>query len=153
MRPCRSTWVASTITSPAPQLDSMPRCAMCQSVMLPSSALYWHIGETTMRLGSSIGPSFSGANRDDMEDPSINNYFKPPAPQPEAATAANAELVQVMREQQALLSEYLKKSAEAHQRADQAVALETDKLKAAERDAIQALREAKAAELRALAAA
>jgi hypothetical protein len=79
----------------------------------------------------------------------INSYFKPPAPQPQS----NAELVQVMREQQALLSDYLKKSTEAHQRADQAVAQETDKLKTAERDAIQALREAKAAELRALAAA
>ncbi|WP_068019601.1 hypothetical protein [Rhodoplanes sp. Z2-YC6860] len=79
----------------------------------------------------------------------INNYFKPPAPQPQS----NAELVQIMREQQALLADYLKKSTEAHQRADQAVAQETDKLKTAERDAIQALREAKAAELRALAAA
>jgi hypothetical protein len=83
----------------------------------------------------------------------INSYFKPPAPQPQAATAASAELVQIMREQQALLSDYLKKSTEAHQHADQAVAQETDKLKSAERDAIQALREAKAAELRALAAA
>ena len=80
----------------------------------------------------------------------INSYFKP-APPPQAS--ANAELVQIMRDQQALLSEYLKKSTEAHQRADQAVAQETDKLKTAERDAMQALREAKAAELRALAAA
>lgn len=79
----------------------------------------------------------------------INSYFKPPAPQPQG----NTELVQIMREQQSLLAEYLKKSTEAHQRADQAVAQETDKLKTAERDAIQALREAKAAELRALAAA
>jgi len=79
----------------------------------------------------------------------INSYFRPPAPQPQS----NTELVQIMREQQALLADYLKKSTEAHQRADQAVAQETDKLKTAERDAIQALREAKAAELRALAAA
>jgi hypothetical protein len=79
----------------------------------------------------------------------INSYFKPPAPQPQS----NAELVQIMREQQALLADYLKKSTEAHQRADQAVAQQSDKLKAAERDAIQALRDAKAAELRALAAA
>ncbi len=80
----------------------------------------------------------------------INSYFKP-APPPQSA--ANSELVQIMRDQQALLSEYLKKSTEAHQRADQAVALETGKMKAAERDALQALREAKAAELRALATA
>src|ERR1043166_4954324 len=68
MRPWRSTWVASTITRPAPQFDSMPRCAMCQSVALPSSALYWHIGDTTMRLASSSGPSLIGENRADMED-------------------------------------------------------------------------------------
>jgi hypothetical protein len=80
----------------------------------------------------------------------INSYFRPAPLQPQAASA---ELVQIMREQQALLSDYLKKSTEAHQRADQAVAQETGKLKAAERDAIQALRDAKAAELRALAAA
>src|SRR5262249_20459419 len=79
----------------------------------------------------------------------INSYFKPPAPQPQS----NNELVQIMREQQSLLAEYLKKPTEAHQRADQAVAQETDKLKAAEQNAIQALREAKTAELRALAAA
>jgi hypothetical protein len=75
----------------------------------------------------------------------INSYFRP---QP-----ANTEMVQILREQQTLLADYLKKSTEAHQRADQAVAQETDKLKAAERDALMALREAKAAELRALAAA
>jgi hypothetical protein len=78
----------------------------------------------------------------------INSYFKPQPP-----AAANTEMVQILREQQALLSDYLKKSTEAHQRADQVVAEETGKLKAAERDALMALREAKAAELRALAAA
>lgn len=85
----------------------------------------------------------------------INSYFKPqvPPPQTEAATTANAELMQLMRDQQALLADYLKKSSEAHQRADQAMAQETDRIKASERDAIAALREAKAAELRALAAA
>jgi len=85
----------------------------------------------------------------------INSYFKPPAApaQTEAATAANAQLMQLLRDQQALLTDYLKKSTEAHQRADQVVAQETDRIKAAERDAIAALREAKAAELRALVAA
>src|SRR5712692_9296543 len=52
MRPARSTAVASIITSPAPDTASEPRCCMCQSVALPSSALYWHIGDTTMRLAS-----------------------------------------------------------------------------------------------------
>src|SRR3954451_190788 len=32
----------------------------CQSVMEPSSATYWHIGETTMRLGSVTPPSWIG---------------------------------------------------------------------------------------------
>src|SRR5437588_10062802 len=32
----------------------------CQSFMQPSSAWYWHMGETTMRLGSVMPPSWSG---------------------------------------------------------------------------------------------
>src|SRR5262245_2306880 len=62
MRPWRSTWVASTTTRPAPELDSMPRWVMCQSLPTPSSALYWHIGETTTRLGSSRPGSLMGEN-------------------------------------------------------------------------------------------
>jgi len=31
--------------------------------MLPSSAEYWHIGETTMRFGSVTPPSWSGLKR------------------------------------------------------------------------------------------
>ena len=33
---------------------------------VPSSALYWHIGETTMRLVNSALPSLMGVNREDM---------------------------------------------------------------------------------------
>jgi hypothetical protein len=85
----------------------------------------------------------------------INKYARPtdPPPQPVAAAAANAELVLLLREQQALLAEYLKKSAEARQRAGVAAVPEAETFKAAERTAVQALREAKAAEVRALAAA
>jgi hypothetical protein len=85
----------------------------------------------------------------------INSYIKTPdvPPQPAASTAASSELVQLMRDQQALLADYLQKSAEARQRADLAMEQEADRLKAAEREAVQALREAKAAEMRALAAA
>src|SRR5438270_14099417 len=32
----------------------------CQSFMQPSSAEYWHIGETTMRFGSVTPPSWMG---------------------------------------------------------------------------------------------
>src|SRR5271155_3374511 len=63
MRPRRSTWVASTTSSPAPEFDSMPRCVMCQSVPTPSSALYWHIGATTIRFGRVNPASFMGENR------------------------------------------------------------------------------------------
>ena len=35
----------------------------CQSFMQPSSATYWHIGETTMRLGSVTPPSCRGVKR------------------------------------------------------------------------------------------
>ena len=69
MRPRRSTCVASTITRPAPEFASMPRWPRCQSVAVPSSALYWHIGETTMRLENSTLPSLMGANRADMRFP------------------------------------------------------------------------------------
>src|ERR1700753_1942722 len=58
----RSTWVASTTTRPAPELASMPRWVMCQSLAQPSLALYWHIGETTMRLSSSTPASLMGEN-------------------------------------------------------------------------------------------
>ena len=86
----------------------------------------------------------------------INKYARPtdPPPQPVAAAAANAELVQLLREQQALLADYLKKTAErARSAPDVAAVPEAETLKAAERTAAQALREAKAAEARALAAA
>src|SRR5947207_15368784 len=53
MRPRRSTSVISTNTSPAPEFASMPRWVMCQSPITPSTALYWHIGATVMRLTSS----------------------------------------------------------------------------------------------------
>src|SRR3954463_14851051 len=63
MRPSRVTCVASTMTSPAPEYARWPRWTKCQSLMLPSSAEYWHIGETTMRLGSVTPPSVMGVKR------------------------------------------------------------------------------------------
>src|SRR4029079_12063000 len=57
------------MTRPAPEFASMPRWPRCQSLALPSSALYWHIGETTMRLENSTLPSLMGANRLDMKIP------------------------------------------------------------------------------------
>src|ERR1700681_2341364 len=63
MRPSRSTCVASRTSKPAPELASMPRCVMCQSLPTPSLALYWHIGETTMRFGTVRPASFIGENK------------------------------------------------------------------------------------------
>src|ERR1043165_9511376 len=62
MRPMRSTPVASTTTSEAPEFASMPRCVVCHGLGTPSSALYWHIGETTMRLVSSSSLILYGEN-------------------------------------------------------------------------------------------
>src|ERR1700687_4620217 len=51
MRPMASTAVASMHSMPAPDSASVPRCTMCHSLALPSREEYWHIGETTTRLG------------------------------------------------------------------------------------------------------
>ncbi len=63
MRPTRSTAVASITTSPAPVMASCIRCCRCQSPAVPSSAEYWHMGETATRLGSVMGPSSSEEKR------------------------------------------------------------------------------------------
>ena len=48
---------------PAPDNARWPRWTRCQSVAAPSSAEYWHIGETTIRLGSATPRSDKGWNR------------------------------------------------------------------------------------------
>ena len=63
MRPAGSTAVASMHSMPAPDSARLPRWIMCQAVAAPSSAEYWHIGETTMRLGSVRPRSANGLNR------------------------------------------------------------------------------------------
>src|SRR6185436_9651997 len=60
MRPSRVTPVASTTSMPGPDSASWPRWMRCQSVIAPSSAEYWHMGDTTMRLGSVTPPSWIG---------------------------------------------------------------------------------------------
>src|SRR6478609_4840281 len=50
MRPRAVIEVASAITSAAPPTAREPRCTKCQSSAKPSVELYWHIGETPMRL-------------------------------------------------------------------------------------------------------
>ena len=48
----RLTLVISVITSAAAPSEKLPRCIRCQSLAEPSVELYWHIGETTTRLGN-----------------------------------------------------------------------------------------------------
>src|SRR2546425_9619446 len=62
IRPCRLPSVTSAITSPAPPTARLPRLTRCQSFGVPSSAEYWHIGETTTRLGSTSSRRRSGVN-------------------------------------------------------------------------------------------
>src|SRR4051812_17395513 len=69
MRPISSTAVASSTTSPAPDIHSEPRWTRCQSVASPWTALYWHIGETTMRLAKSWPPRRIGEKSWLMRDP------------------------------------------------------------------------------------
>src|SRR5882762_9162076 len=63
MRPSALTCVDSVITSaPAPS-ENWPRCIRCQSLAVPLSELYWHIGETTMRFFRARPRRVIGANR------------------------------------------------------------------------------------------
>ena len=69
MRPSRSTAVASTISSPAPEMASWPRCTWCQSPTTPSTEEYWHMGAMTMRLGSASGAQLPGVEKSGHEGP------------------------------------------------------------------------------------
>ena len=63
MRPRRSTAVASIVTMPAPDIARLIQWPMCQSVAEPSSAEYWHIGATAMRLRKEMPPISIGVKR------------------------------------------------------------------------------------------
>src|SRR5262245_16560651 len=76
MRPRRSTSHISATTRPAPELASMPRCVWCQSDATPSLALYWHIGETAIRLASSRPASRMGENNTLVMQLSLNLHFR-----------------------------------------------------------------------------
>src|ERR1700712_4315878 len=52
MRPTASTAVASMQKTAAPDSASELMCVKCQSLASPSTAKYWHIGATMMRLAS-----------------------------------------------------------------------------------------------------
>src|SRR3989454_4179746 len=63
IRPSRDTSVISVTTGPAPRMALAPRCTRCQSSGVPSTAQYWHIGETTTRFTNSTSRNRNGVNR------------------------------------------------------------------------------------------
>src|SRR6185312_9726678 len=69
MRPSGDTAVASAITSAAPPMARAPRCTMCHSFGTPSSAEYWHMGETAMRLRRATPLMRNSEKSCDMEEP------------------------------------------------------------------------------------
>jgi hypothetical protein len=60
IRPRGSTAVASSITTPAPDMASVMAFCRCHSVGSPSIAEYWHIGEIAIRFGATSGPISMG---------------------------------------------------------------------------------------------
>src|SRR5262249_5422583 len=56
------TAVASTNTRPAPPTARLPRCTRCQSFTKPSSAEYWHIGDTAILFRNVTPRIVSGVN-------------------------------------------------------------------------------------------
>src|SRR5665213_3675900 len=63
MRPSGLTCVASKNAMPGPESANWPRLTRCQSFALPSTAEYWHIGETTRRFSMVSPRMVSGRNR------------------------------------------------------------------------------------------
>src|SRR5260221_14789105 len=68
MRPMASTCVASMQNIEAPDSARLLMWVKCQSVAEPSSAEYWHIGETMMRFDSFRPRNSIRANRALMRD-------------------------------------------------------------------------------------
>src|SRR5437763_8587875 len=64
MRPIADTAVASIVNMPAADCSSWPQWIVCQSVAQPSTAEYWHIGETTMRFANVSSRSENSENSD-----------------------------------------------------------------------------------------
>src|SRR6478736_8910536 len=94
MRPIASTWVASMQNIAAPDRLRLLMWVKCQSVGTPSSAEYWHIGDTTTRFFKVRPRSLIGENRALMRGSSGRNGGKAgrdasePLPSPQAAGRA-----------------------------------------------------------------
>ena len=63
MRPMASTWVASMQNIAAPDSARLLMWVKCQSLAEPSSAEYWHIGDTMMRFASVSPRKLIGVKR------------------------------------------------------------------------------------------
>jgi hypothetical protein len=74
--------VASTTTSATPSAALLPKCTRCQSSADPSAAMYWHMGDITIRLRSVIPRIASGLRRSIS---GTSRSWSVPAGQPRAA--------------------------------------------------------------------
>jgi hypothetical protein len=54
------------MTIAAPPTARLPRCTRCQSVGIPSSLEYWHMGETKMRFLKAVWRRVKGVKSLDM---------------------------------------------------------------------------------------
>src|SRR3954463_10824640 len=70
MRPIASTWVSSMQNIAAPDSARLLMWVKCQSVATPSSAEYWHIGDTRTRFFKLRPRSLIGENRALMRESS-----------------------------------------------------------------------------------
>src|SRR5919206_2705046 len=88
MRPIASTPVASMQNIAAPDSANELMWVKCQSVAEPSTAEYWHIGATTMRLGNFRSRNWIGEKSVLMRGfpaggrswPFCSDPFRPPQP-------------------------------------------------------------------------
>ena len=63
IRPSGEMAAASVKINPAPPTALLPKCTKCQSFGNPSSAEYWHIGETTIRFFKVSSLNFREENK------------------------------------------------------------------------------------------
>src|SRR5215472_5393106 len=68
IRPRSSTAVASIMTSPAPEMAWVIVFWRCQSVGIPPTAEYWHIGETAIRFGAVRDPNATVVKSADIQN-------------------------------------------------------------------------------------
>src|SRR5262245_49940707 len=78
IRASYDTSVISTNTNPAPPIARLPMCTRCHSLGMPSSATYWHMGDTTTRLLRSMSRSLNGVNMGGRASCVVRGIASPP---------------------------------------------------------------------------